>query len=419
MEHIVIIGNGISGVTAARHIRKLSDKRISIISSETEHFVSRTALMYIYMGHMEFKHTQPYENWFWKKNRLQLIQDSVINLDPKSNQISLKSAGPLNYDKLILATGSTPVKLNIPGANLDRIQSLYSKQDLELMEQNTRDISSAVVIGGGLIGIEMAEMLHSRGIHVTMIIREKSFWNVILPPEESEIVTNHIKSRGIELILGETVERFDGNSQVESLTLSNGQIIKTDFAGITIGVRPNVDFLKGSGIEIDQGILVNEFLSTNFNNIYAIGDCAQLRTAEVNRKSTEPVWYTGRKMGEVVAQNIIGLGKKYEQGLWFNSAKFFDLEYQTYGYVPSIDDTTKSYYWEDVKKDRALRLVVNMAGNLVGINAIGLRIKHEISDAWLTDKLSFEEAIERIDELNFNPEFFGKLSKILDLNEIV
>ena len=95
MEHIVIIGNGISGVTAARHIRKLSDKKITIVSAETDYFFSRTALMYVYMGHMKFEHTQPYENWFWKKNRIELKKGYVKNIDPNNKVLHFTDDGLL------------------------------------------------------------------------------------------------------------------------------------------------------------------------------------------------------------------------------------------------------------------------------------------------------------------------------------
>lgn len=111
MEHIVIIGNGIAGVTAARHIRKLSDKKITIISAESEYFFSRTALMYVYMGHMKFEHTQPYENWFWKKNRIDLVKGYVSNVDHANKKVDLENSS-ISYDKLIIATGSKQTNLD-------------------------------------------------------------------------------------------------------------------------------------------------------------------------------------------------------------------------------------------------------------------------------------------------------------------
>ena len=162
MEHIVIIGNGISGITAARHIRKLSNKKITIISSETEHFFSRTALMYIYMGHMKYEHTKPYEDYFWKKNRIDLKQGFVKTVFPKQKELLFSNGDKMNYDKLIIAVGSKSNKFGWPGQDLEGVQGLYSKQDLDSLEKyapNNKVCKRAVIVGGGLIGIELAEML--------------------------------------------------------------------------------------------------------------------------------------------------------------------------------------------------------------------------------------------------------------------
>lgn len=165
MEHIVIIGNGIAGVTAARHIRKKSDKQITIVSAETKYFFSRTALMYVYMGHMKFEHTQPYENWFWDKNNIALKEGLVTKVHTDNSNIEFASGEILAYDKLIIATGSKPNKFGWPGQDLEGVIGMYHKQDLEKLEQLAPDnkaCNRAVIVGGGLIGIELAEMLRSR-----------------------------------------------------------------------------------------------------------------------------------------------------------------------------------------------------------------------------------------------------------------
>jgi NAD(P)H-nitrite reductase large subunit len=197
--HIVIIGNGISGITAARHIRKQSDFRITVISKESEYFFSRTALMYVYMGHMKFEHTKPYEDWFWKKNRIELLFDEVKSLDTRQQTLLLKSGGIFSFDQLIIASGSQPNKFGWPGQDLKGVQGLYSKQDLENMQQLTSDAKQAVIVGGGLIGVEMAEMLASRNIKVTFLIREKNFWDGVLPKEEAMMIGSHIRDHHIDL----------------------------------------------------------------------------------------------------------------------------------------------------------------------------------------------------------------------------
>ena len=150
MTHIVIIGNGISGVTAARHIRKNSDYKITLISAETDYFFSRTALMYVYMGHMKFEHTQPYEPWFWKKNRIDLLKGYVETIDFETKTLNFSQGDKLQYDKLIIATGSKPNKFGWKGQDLDGVGGLFSKRDLDHMEQFTKGISRGVIVGGGL-----------------------------------------------------------------------------------------------------------------------------------------------------------------------------------------------------------------------------------------------------------------------------
>jgi NADPH-dependent 2,4-dienoyl-CoA reductase/sulfur reductase-like enzyme len=199
MDHIVIIGNGIAGVTAARHIRKSFDHRITIISGESDYFFSRTALMYVYMGHMKFEHTQSYENWFWKKNRIELKNAWVEKVLGVDKTILFTTGETMSFDKLIIATGSVPNKFGWKGQDLDGVQGLYHKQDLEKLEKNAPDnkmCKRAVIVGGGLIGIEMAEMLHSRHIPVTFLVREDSFWNGVLPAGESALVNEEIIANG-------------------------------------------------------------------------------------------------------------------------------------------------------------------------------------------------------------------------------
>ncbi|RLD19705.1 MAG: NAD(P)/FAD-dependent oxidoreductase [Bacteroidetes bacterium] len=368
--------------------------------------------MYIYMGHMKFEHTQPYEDWFWRKNKIELVQGHVTKILPNNNQLELQSGDIIKYDKLILALGSKPRPMPIDGTQLAGVQSLYSKQDLELMEDNTTEVKEAVVIGGGLIGVEMAEMLHSRGVHVTMVVRENNFWNIVLPEEESFMVTRHIISRGIDLKLGRTVEKIAGKNRVEQVVLDDGSIIPCQFLGITIGVVPNISVLQDSGIEVNRGILVDEYLQTSHKDIYAIGDNAELRNPPAGRRALEPVWYAGRMMGEAVANNICNKARVYEPGIWFNSAKFFDLEYQTYGTVPNApQEGLESFYWEDQKSERAIRLVHNTEKVLVGMNSLGLRLSHEVCEAWIREGKTLDYALAHLDQVNFDPELYRKFEK--------
>ncbi|HAJ82764.1 MAG TPA: FAD-dependent oxidoreductase, partial [Zunongwangia profunda] len=299
MEHIVILGNGISGITTARHIRKRSDKKITVISAESDYFFSRTALMYVYMGHMQWNHLKPYEDWFWKKNRIDLKTGWVQQIDFAQKTLHFKNGETLDYDKLVLATGSIPNKFGWEGENLEGAQGLVSKQDLELLEKNTKNCKKAVVVGGGLIGVELAEMLRTRNIAVTMLVREKAFWHSVLPFENAKMIAEHIKSHGIDLRTETELDKIipDENGRVKAIMTKSGEQIDCQLVGLCAGVRPKIDFLKDSGLAINKGILVNSYLETNIPNVYAIGDCAEQQEAIGQRKPVEAVWYTGRMMG--------------------------------------------------------------------------------------------------------------------------
>jgi NAD(P)H-nitrite reductase large subunit len=437
MQHVVIIGNGISGITAARHIRKLSDCKITVISGETDYFFSRTALMYVYMGHLNFEHTKPYEDWFWEKNRIELKRAWVKTIDfeekklyfriPNEDDKEAKIGGSISYDKLILALGSTPNKFGWKGQNLRGVQGLYSYQDLESLQEITPKINHAVIVGGGLIGVELAEMLHSKEIKVTFLVRESSFWNAIMPSEESNLIAKHIAENHIKLQFSSELEEIigDENNQVKAIKTKSGEIIDCQFVGLTVGVSPNINFLKlpqgnmigrekpafilgVGGLKLNRGILVNEYLETNLPDIYAIGDCVEHENPPKDRKNLEQIWYTGRIMGETVARTICGKPTKYQPGMFFNSAKFFDIEYQTYGQVPNIlSEDFKTFYWEHSSGKICVR--INYEANrkaVTGVNTFGIRMRHEVWDEWISTKKTIEYVLENLPKANFDPEFF-------------
>ncbi|WP_298503886.1 FAD/NAD(P)-binding oxidoreductase [uncultured Maribacter sp.] len=417
MEHIVIIGNGISGVTAARHIRKLSDKKITIISAETDYFFSRTALMYIYMGHMKFEHTQPYENWFWKKNRINLVKGYVHFIDHKNQTLKIENSTDISYDKLIIATGSKPNKFGWPGQDLSHVQGLYSKQDLDALEKNAPNkkiCKRAVIVGGGLIGIEMAEMLRSRDIPVTFLVRESSFWNGVLPNGESQMINEHILEHHIDLRLETNLVEIlsDESGKAKAVVTDKGDTIDCDVVGLTAGVSPNISFLRDSGIELGRGIKVNRMLETNIPNIYAIGDCAEQHEGIGNRRPIEAVWYTGRMMGETLAQTICGNPTEYKPGHWFNSAKFLDLEYQTYGWVFSElnkKEYEQHFHWRHASEKICVTIAFHKdTKEFLGINTFGIRMRHKIFDQWLTENRNIEYVMEYLKDANFDPEFYAQ-----------
>lgn len=408
---IAIIGNGISGITTARYIRKRSDEEILVISAESKYFFSRTALMYVYMGHMKFEHIQPYEPHFWEKNRIQLKQAKVTNIDTTNKQLVFESGEQINYDSLVIATGSKPNKFGWKGQDLKRVGGLYSKQDLEYVEACSEGLKTAVIVGGGLIGIELAEMFLTRNIEVHFVVREKNFWGGVLPERDAQFIMAHFgKHHGLHMHYEDELEEIQSNDNDEACAIrtKKGIEIPCQFVGLTAGVSPNIAVVNGTDIAVDRGILVNEFLETNIKDVYAIGDCAQFQTPIPSRRPIEQVWYTGKFMGETVAKTITGERTPYNPGHWFNSAKFFDIEYQTYGDVLStLKEGQSEFIFEDRSKDVLLHFVFETASKrFVGINNFGIRLRHPLFNEWLLQGATIETVLTNLRSANFDPEFY-------------
>lgn len=409
--HIVIIGNGIAGISVARHVRKLSQHEITVISGETDYFWSRTALMYIYMGHMKFEHTQPYEPWFWKKNQINLVKKVVLAISPENKALLFNDGTHITYDKLVLATGSLSNKYGWPGQDLEGVTGMVSKQDLDAIETYSKDLKHAVIVGGGLIGIELAEMFHSRHIPVTFLVRETSFWNGVMPPEESEMINQEIYAQqGIDLRLQTGLKEIlpDENGRVRAVITDKGEEIACQFVGLTAGVSPNISLTKNTEIETARGILVNEYLQTNVEDIYAIGDCAELRNPLPGRRGIEAVWYTGKLMGPVLAKTLCGQPTAYKQTTWFNSAKFMDMEYQVYGAVGNqIQPGEKHLFWKHPTDNKSIRLVYSAEDlRILGFNLMGIRYRQNVCHKWIESAAHIEEVIQNLGAANFDPEFF-------------
>ena len=423
--HIVILGNGISGVTCARFLRKLSDHEITLVSDESDEFFSRTALMYIYMGHMRLRDTMPYEPWFWEKNRIQRVRARIEKIDFEEKKLISTEGQEIAYDKLVLALGSQSNKFGWPGQDLGGVHGLYHLQDLEAMERYSDGLQRAVIVGGGLIGVEMAEMFHTRDIPVTFLVREKQFWNNILPAEESEMVSRHLREHHVDLRLETELKEIQAGSNgiATSIITNKDETIPCGFVGLTVGVSPNIGLLKNTGLETDKGILVDEFLQTSQTDVYAIGDCAELRKPSPGRRSIEAVWYTGRMMGETVAHTIVADSssnaqsqnpkskivnrKSYTPGIWFNSAKFFDIEYQVYGDIRSqLADNQSTVYWEHPDGKKSIRITYETSsGSAVGFNLMGVRYRHEVCEKWIQDGTHIETVLQHLGLANFDPEF--------------
>ena len=233
----------------------------------------------------------------------------------------------------------------------------------------------------------------------------------MIPEEEAKMVEEHIREHHVDLRMGEEMESIHAgeDGRVSHIITKNGEQIDCQIVGLTAGVSPNVDWLKDhASLEIDRGILVDHFFQTNLPHVWSVGDCAQFRDPLPGRRPLEQVWYTGKMQATFLAEGLRGERKPYSPGIWWNSAKFFDIEYQTYGMVmPQPQEGEETFFWKAPNAYVTVRINYRADSLAVtGCNVFGVRHRHQVWEHWIETGATVTEVIGNLAAANFDPEFF-------------
>jgi NADPH-dependent 2,4-dienoyl-CoA reductase/sulfur reductase-like enzyme len=413
--HYVIVGNGICGMEAALTLRQRDGAaRISIVSDEHDHLFSRPALMYVFSGQLDLRGTEPYDRSLYERLRFERVRGRVDSLDA-SGTLRLDDGRTLSYDRLLLAVGSRGRSAPWPGSEGAGLHSFVTLRDLEALDREARAGSHAVVIGGGLIGVEVAEILMHRGLHVTFVVRENWYFPLALDEREATLVAEHMRHHGCDVRLGSVVDevlRSTGGS-VRGVR-ANGQELPCDLVVATIGVVPNTAFLHGGPVALapNGAVEVDGALRTSLPDVFAAGDCANVTWADGSRRP-EQLWYTSRDQGRIAARSMLGDEVTYRRGTWYNSAKFFDLEYTTAGWVPVLldfDNTPidpgpdiRSWFHRAEGSFESQRIVCK-GERVVGFNMLGSRWNHEPFLRWIEERRSLSFVLDNLHRAQFDEE---------------
>jgi NAD(P)H-nitrite reductase large subunit len=409
IKKIVIVGNGVAGIRAALVARQ-RDRRasISVVSGETDYFFSRTALMYAFMDRMTRRDLEPHERGSYAKQGIALVRDWAVDLDADAHRLTLESGRTLDYDRLVLAVGARPNVFSWPG--IESVQEglvhFVSMQDLDHCERLAPSTREAAVVGGGLIGIELVECLSWHGKRVTFLIRDPYYWPVALGQEEAQYVNEHMREHGVDVRFNEELACIESDpaGRVKAVVTSSGDTIPCQMLGVCIGVRPNVERIAGfrTPPKIGRGIVVNEFLETSLPDVYACGDCAEIHTPQ-EKPFVELIWYSAKRQGELVGRNLFGDRIAYRRPVFFNSSKFFEIEYTTVGEVMSLPDGMPTIYRKMPGRNVSQR-IVHDGEKVLGFNMLGSRWNHEILSRWIEERRSAEFCLEHLRMAQFDVE---------------
>jgi NADPH-dependent 2,4-dienoyl-CoA reductase/sulfur reductase-like enzyme len=259
----------------------------------------------------------------------------VSSLDRNRKRLTLNSGGEFGFERLIIATGARPRTLELTGAKLQGVFYLRSMEDSKSIRRAAEGAKRAVVIGGGFIGMEVAAVLTQQNIEVTMILNEDRIWKRLFTPEMSEFFENYYSSRGVQIIKNATVTGLRGNGSVNAVVLAS-QAVPCDLVVAGIGVRPATELLTNSGLEIGDGVMVNEYLEASSPDVYAAGDVANYLDVLFAKRRRVEHWDNAVSQGQYLGRVLTGERMPFKHVPYFFS-DVFDLSYEYWGDTSGSD----------------------------------------------------------------------------------
>ncbi|MFH1338405.1 MAG: FAD-dependent oxidoreductase [Candidatus Omnitrophota bacterium] len=383
----VIIGNSAGGIAAAEAIREYDNKsKITVISDEPYCNYSRPLISYL-LGKKINREGLPYRSReFYKQNRIDLqLNKKATGLDLRNKNV-LIGKEKIKFDKLLIAVGGTPFMPKIKGSNINGVFTFTKLADAERIEKyiKVNRAKQAVVIGGGLIGLKATEGLVELGIKVTIVELADRILSSTFDKKASGIIEGALEKIGCKLITNNTVEKFT-NSQSRKVTgviLKDKKEIKCDMVIVAIGVRPNIELVRNTPIETNKGIIVDNFTQTNIKDIYAAGDCCELK----DKNELIAIWPVAVRQGKIAGYNMAlrpnssreksrdsgqaGTRRQYSGSLVMNSVELCGIPTISVG--QTNPEGNGSQILEYFNKEKSVyKKIVLQNGRIVGVILVG------------------------------------------------
>jgi len=323
----VIVGSGVAGIAAIEAIRSVDAAgEIIMVGDDPHGFYSRPGLAYYLTGELHDKALFPRTAEDYRRMNFRSVKGRVTRIVRDQHLLELESQASLSYDRLMIAVGAQAVPLEVPGANLEGVLKLDHMEDAKRILKFARRGKTAVVVGGGITALELAEGLLSRGMKVHYLLRGNRYWSNVLDEQESKIVEHRLKEEGVKLHHhAEVIEVTGKNNHVSGVRLLDGKTLKCDLVAYAIGIRPRVELAKRAELAVDRGILVNEYLQTNDPDIFAAGDVAQAYDPTTGRSVLDSLWGPARQQGYVAGLNMAGKKTAYLKSIPFNVTRLAGL----------------------------------------------------------------------------------------------
>ena len=337
---LVILGGGmVAGYTATQLVELgLPAGELAILSADDEVPYERPPLSKGFLAGKDTRESiRIHPAGFYRDHGIDLrLRCEIAGVAPGAKRLYLKQGGEVEFEKLVIATGARPRALRVPGAQLAGIHYLRSAGDSAAIREHAAGARRAAVIGGGFIAMEVAAVLAQQGIDTTMILRAGRVWDRFFTPGMSHFFETYYTARGVKFERNASVDSFAGDGAVSSVRLASGRAIAADIVVAGVGAQPVTEFLQSSGIEISDGVLVNEYLETSRTDVYAAGDVANYNDLLFGKRRRVEHWDNAVSQGQHWARVLMGDRRPFRHVPYFFS-DVFDLSYEFWGDTSAAD----------------------------------------------------------------------------------
>jgi len=367
----VIVGDGIAGSSAAETIREEDpDADVTVITDEGEALYNRILIKEFAKGKLPEAPISIHEPEWYDERDIELhLNTYVTGIDPDAHEITTHEGDTFEYDKLLIATGGTPAQLPVENSDAKGIHHFWTFDDARAIKEHAETADNGIVVGAGLLGIDLAAICAAQELDAHYLMRGNRWWRYALSLDGAEIIHNALEERGVEPVFESGVDRFtvDDDGHVTGAIDPNGEQFDGDWVGIAIGLNFNTEWLYGTGIETDNGVVVDQYMQTNVEDIYAAGDITRFYDTIIDDYAQNGAWGSAKEQGTVAAKNMVA-DDEAEEFRWVSSYSIthFDFPFLSFGHPTRGDDEAERRY-----SDTEWRRLAFENGQLVGGVLIG------------------------------------------------
>lgn len=396
----VVIGDGIAGSSAAETLREEDpDGDIRIITDEGEPLYNRILIKEFAKGKLPEAPIAIHEEEWYEERAIRLdLNTHVTTVDPDEKVVHTHRGEAIEYDKLLIATGGTPSQLPVEGGHGDGIYHFWTFQDARAIREHAAEAEAGVVIGAGLLGIDLAAICAAQDVRGHYLMRGDRWWRYALSRDGGEIIHEALRERDVTPVFDSGAERFelDDSGAVRATIDTNGTRFDSDFVGVAIGLNFNTEFLQGTEIERDDGIVVDQHMRTNIPDVYAAGDITRFYDVIVGEYLQNGSWGSAKTQGRVAAENMAADAPESEFR-WVSSYSIthFDFPFLSFGHPTNGDRYIERKYDDETYRRIALldgRIIGGvLIGDLAPQNTLKRLVREEVSVEGFEEELLAEQ----------------------------